>query len=144
MRGQKSSINVTQQLPLFSCIKLKILILVCKAQRSLAMKYLIDGLFQTIVIHFILQADLIFYFLLIREQLDFSSSRLSHWKVPTPSTRSQIFAPSSSSSFAFLKTYFFSNGIAHWFPLLDGLHKCLNTILMIEMLSLPTNWNLTF
>ena len=109
-------------LPLSARIKFKILILVFKAQRGLAPKYLADVLLRPLSAssHRPLRSSNRLDLLVphtrtaMAQSRSFNSIGPSLWNALSPSTRSRILASNLSSTFAFLKTFFFSCGLAHW------------------------------
>jgi len=109
-------------LPLSARIKFKVLILVSKAQRGLVQKYLTDVIHRPISVssHRPLRSLKRLDLLVPRTRTAMAQSRSfasvgpSLWNTLSPSTRSQMLIGNPLSSFAFLKTYFFSCGLAHW------------------------------
>ena len=109
-------------LPLVARVQFKILILVAKAQRGLASKYLTDLIFRphSVSSHRPLRSSNRLDLLPRRARTAMAQSRSfasigpALWNELSPSIRSNLLAGSPSSSFAFLKTYFFSRGLVHW------------------------------
>ena len=109
-------------LPLHARIQFKILTLIFKAQRGLAPKYLVDVILRphSASSHRPLRSSNRLDLLVPRTRTAMAQSRSfasigpSLWNALSPSVRSTILSSSLSSSFAFLKTCFFSRGLAHW------------------------------
>jgi hypothetical protein len=109
-------------LPLVARVQFKILILVAKAQRGLAPKYLTDLIFRphSVSSHRPLRSSNRLDLRPCRARTamaqyrSFASIGPALWNELSPSIRSNLLAGSPSSSFAFLKTYFFSRGLVHW------------------------------
>jgi len=103
-------------LPLSARIKFKIIILVFKAQRGLAPKYLADVLLRPLSAssHRPLRSSNRLELLVphtrtaMAQSRSFTSIGPSLWNALSPSTRSRILASNLSSTFSFLKTFFFS------------------------------------
>ena len=109
-------------LPLSARIQFKILILIFKAQRGLAPKYLMDLILRphSASSHRPLRSSNRLDLLVPRSRTAMAQSRSfasigpSLWNALSPSARTTILSGSLSSSFSFLKTCFFSRGLAHW------------------------------
>ena len=97
-------------------------ILIFKAQRGLAPKYLVDAIQRSLSAssHRALRSSNRLDLLVPRSRTAMAQSRSfaaigpSLWNALSPSARSTILSGTLSSSFAFLKTCFFSRGLAHW------------------------------
>jgi len=109
-------------LPLVARIQFKILTLIFKAPRGLAPKYLVDAIrrLHSSSSHRTLRSSNRLDLLVPRSRTAMAQSRSfasigpSLWNSLSPSIRSTILSGTLSSSFAFLKTCFFSRGLAHW------------------------------
>ena len=117
-------------LPLSARIKFKIIILVFKAQRGFAPKYLSDVLLRPLSAssHRPLRSSNRLELLVphtrtaMAQSRSFTSIGPSLWNALSPSTRSRILASNLSSTFSFLKTFFFSLALrtgsaSEWFTL---------------------------
>src|SRR5678816_3029665 len=117
-------------LPLSARIKFKIIILVFKAQRGFAPKYLSDVLLRPLSAssHRPLRSSNRLELLVphtrtaMAQSRSFTSIGPSLWNALSPSTRSGILASNLSSTFSFLKTFFFSLALrtgsaSEWFTL---------------------------
>src|SRR6218665_724656 len=99
-----------------------ILTLIFKAQRGLAMKYLVDVIFRyhsasfNRPLHSLFRLDLLVPHsrTAVAQSRSFASIGPTLWNALSPSVRSTLLAGSLSSSFASLKTFFLSCGLAHW------------------------------
>jgi hypothetical protein len=109
-------------LPLSLRIKFKILALMSKAQRGIAPEYLTDVIQRPLSAssHRPLRSLNRMDLLVPRTRTSMAQTRSfasigpSLWNSLSPFTRSKLLIGSPSSSFAFLKTYFFSCGLTHW------------------------------
>ena len=108
-------------LPLHARIQFKILTLIFKAQSGLAPKHLVDVILRphSASSHRRLRSCSRLDLLVPRTRTAMAQSRSfasvgpSFWNALSPPVRSKILSGSLSSSFAFLKTCFFSRGLAH-------------------------------
>ena len=134
-------------LPLAARIQFKILTLIFKAQRGLAPQYLIGVILRphSAPSHRPLRSCNRLDLLVPRTRTSMAQSRSfaaigpSLWNALSPSVRSTILSSRLSSSFDFLKTCFFSRGLAHW----ERLWTVHSTRGALQMLKYNTRQNVS-